>query len=249
MRIGLVGCGFIGRALKKWIECHTLHTIAVSDPPLGMNDNLVGCDVFFINIHIETDVDGTQNLAVLEQILSGLPVGEVYIRTTVLPGTCDLLSQKFSRDIWFLPEFLTQRTAYSNFCRQPMIFTGNIPLLREVFPKKKYSVMSNIEAEITKYVHNVFGALKVTYFNGIYEMCEKLGVDFENIRKGCLLSGYINEDHTMVPGPDGLKGYGGKCFPKDVKAFKHYACNFSIYSLLDELEKLNQKYRTSEATN
>ena len=92
--------------------------------------------------------------------------------------------------------------------------------------------MSSLEAEITKYAHNVFGALKVTYFNAIYDYCQKLGANFNKVHTGCLLSGYINEQHSQVPGPDGKFGYGGKCFPKDVNAFCFNADQTKLVLLL-----------------
>ena len=103
--------------------------------------------------------------------------------------------------------------------------------------------MTSKEAEITKYVHNVFGALKVTYFNAVYDYCEKNGCDFNAIRQGILLSKYINPTHTSVPGPDGKFGYGGKCFPKDVKAFADLAKGYPLFELLKQIEPLNALFR------
>ena len=142
-----------------------------------------------------------------------------------------------------MPEMLTERTAYEDFCSQPMIYTGEIALLSKIFKDKIYIEMSNIEAEISKYAHNVFGALKVTYFNGIYEYCQKLGIDYENVHKGVLLSGYINKPHTDVPGPDGKLGYGGKCFPKDVNAFIESLKGSELQKLLEIVPVLNEKFR------
>jgi UDPglucose 6-dehydrogenase len=101
-----------------------------------------------------------------------------------------------------------------------------------------------LKSEISEYAHNVFGALKVTYFNAIYDYCQKLGADFSKVHTGCLLSGYINETHTQVPGPDGKLGYGGKCFPKDVNAFAEAVKPFSLYKLLQHLKMLNDTFRT-----
>ena len=96
---------------------------------------------------------------------------------------------------------------------------------------------------MVKYAHNVFGALKVTYFNCIYDLCQKLGMDYEQVRKGVLASTYINDVHTMVPGPDGKFGYGGKCFPKDVNAMEKMFRYTPLGRLLDPLKKLNIEFR------
>ena len=103
--------------------------------------------------------------------------------------------------------------------------------------------MTSEEAEMVKYAHNVFGALKVTYFNCIYDLCQKMGMDYERVRKGILGSTYINEVHTQVPGPDGKLGYGGKCFPKDVNAMERKFRYTPLGRLLDPLKKLNIEFR------
>ena len=241
---GIIGCGVIGSVMKKWIETHNPECrIFVSDPPKGKNDDLSRCDIIFISIHIPTEDNHTQDLRLLKQLIKSCPDVPVFIRTTLLPGTCDKLSKELNKKIYFMPEFLTERTAYEDFCRQPMIYTGCENLLKQIFTGKKYITMTNFEAEITKYSHNVFGAVKVTYFNGIYELAQLYGCDYEKIRQGTLLSGYINEPHTMVPGPDGKRGFGGKCFPKDAAAFSKFAQASKIGKLIDIVEKINKEYR------
>lgn len=248
INIGVIGCGVIGGALIDWISKNnpSINILKV-DPPKGYNDDLSKADVIFISIHIPTETDGSQNIEILEQIVSECPNVPIFIRTTLLPGTCKLLSEKYNRDVNFMPEFLTERTAVSDFARQPIIFSNHAELLKKIFVGKEYIEMTTLEAEITKYAHNVFGALKVTYFNGINELCDKLGADYSKIQKGCLLSGYINKPHTDVPGPDGKLGYGGKCFPKDVNAFIDYLEGTELQKLISLLPEINEKYR--EANN
>lgn len=246
INVGIIGCGVIGMVLKQWVEknnpdCKTF----VYDPPKGQFDDLSTTDIVFISIHIPTEEDHTQDLSLLCSLIDNCPNVPIFIRTTLVPGSCDRLSKTLNKNIYFMPEFLTERTAYDDFCSQPMIYTGQVELLKRIFKNKEYITMSNLEAEITKYSHNVFGALKVTYFNGIYELAKMNNCDYEKIRKGILLSGYINETHTKVPGPDGKTGYGGKCFPKDVAAFVEVCKNnnIHIYGLLEKLEIINRKYR------
>lgn len=244
IKVGIIGCGVIGGVMKDWIQSHNKDCIlSISDPAKNYNDDLSSVDVAFVSIHIPTQEDGTQDLVVLKNIIKSLPNIPIFIRTTLLPGTCDFLSKKFGKEIYFMPEFLTERTAYDDFCVQPMIFTGHIELLKSIFRNKTFIQMSNIEAEITKYSHNVFGAVKVTYFNCIYELSKKLGCDYEKIRKGILLSGYIGKTHTMVPGPDGLLGYGGKCFPKDISAFAEFNSNSDLGKLLRLVIDINNSIR------
>lgn len=245
-KIGIIGCGIIGNALINWINNNNKNcTILRSDPPKGFNDDLTNADAIFISIHIPT-IKNKQDLTLLESIIEKCPNVPIYIRTTVLPGTCDMLSKKYKKDVNFMPEFLTERVAQECFNTQPIVFTNHTDLLSKIFIHKEYIEMSSLEAEVTKYSHNVFGALKVTYFNGMYELCQKLNIDYEKVRQGTLLSGYINAPHTSVPGPDGSLGYGGKCFPKDVDAFIDALNGLEIQKLLKTIPEINNKYRNKK---
>lgn len=243
IKVGIIGYGVIGSTFSQWLKEHTQCRQAISDPPKGINEDLTGCDVFFVGIHIPTEADGTQDLTSLKQIISSLPNAPIFIRTTLLPGTADKLTMELSRPVYFMPEFLTERTAYADFCSQDVVITGENELMDAIFANKKRLYMSNIEAELTKYAHNVFGAVAVTYFNGIYDLCQKAGAEYEKVRQGLLLSGYIAPTHSHVPGPDGKFGYGGKCFPKDVNAFTQYSKNSPLFGLLDSVIKANAMFR------
>ena len=247
IKVGIIGCGFVGGALKTWLEENNKDVrIFVSDPPKGFNDDLSEIDIAFLQIHVPTEDDGSQDLSLMTELIKGLPNVPVFVRTTILPGTSNKLSKETGHQVCYMPEFLTERTHIEDFRKQTMVFTGAVALLRQVFIGKKYTVMSPLEAELTKYIHNVFGAYKVTYFNAAKEYCDRMGADWNNVHRGVLLSGYINETHTFVPGPDGKCGYGGKCFPKDVNAFAEMTAGTSMGTLIKNLHELNVHVRGFE---
>ncbi len=220
IKVGIVGCGFVGGALKAWLEENNKECqILVSDPPKGFNDDLSQVDIAFLQIHVPTEDDGTQDLTLMKELIQKLPDVPVFVRTTILPGTSDRLSQETGHQVCYMPEFLTERTHIEDFKKQTMVFTGAVDLLIKVFPGKKFTVMSPLEAELTKYIHNVFGAYKVTFFNAAKE---------------------------YVPGPDGKRGYGGKCFPKDVNAFAKMTKGTPLGTLLAPLHELNVHFRGFE---
>ncbi len=242
--VGIIGCGYVGGALKVWLEENNPNVkVVVSDPPKGMNDPLDEADIFFVSIHIPTEEDGTQDLTLLKEIIKGLPTRPVFVRTTILPGTSRMLTEETGHKVYFMPEFLTERTHIEDFKTQPMVFTGEVDLLTQIFIGKKFCRMTSHEAEICKYAHNVFGALKVTYFNAVADWCRREGCDYKAVHTGILLSGYINDMHTYVPGPDGKYGYGGKCFPKDVNALAEMTKNLPLGQLLAPLHDLNVLFR------
>lgn len=247
LKIGIIGCGFVGGALKDWLENNNPKCeLFVSDPAKGYNDDLSQVDIVFLQIHVRTEADGTQNLDLMKSLIKPLPDVPVFVRTTILPGTSEILSKETGHRVYYMPEFLTERTHIEDFKRQTMVFTGAVELLTKVFVGKKFTVMTPLEAELTKYMHNVFGAYKVTYFNACREYCERMGADWSKVHAGVLLSGYINDTHTYVPGPDGRFGYGGKCFPKDVNAFAKMAQDTALGVLLAPLHELNVHFRGEE---
>ena len=76
-------------------------------------------------------------------------------------------------------------------------------------------------AQMIKYMANCFLAAKVSYINEMYQVAQKLGVNWGEALEGFALDGRIGLSHITVPGPDGQLGFGGKCFPKDINAMIH----------------------------
>ena len=107
--------------------------VVVSDPPKGMNDDISGADVYFLQIHVPTEADGSQDLTLMKKLISALPDRPVFVRTTILPGTSERLSRETGHRVYFMPEFLTERTYIEDFRRQPMVFTGEeVPVVTRV---------------------------------------------------------------------------------------------------------------------
>ena len=114
MNVGIVGCGYVGGALKVWLEENNPTTkILVQDPDKGMNDDLSTADVIFLSLHIPTEDDGTQDLHLTTEIIKNLPDAPIFIRSTILPGTSERLSKETGHRVYFMPEFLTERTGYT----------------------------------------------------------------------------------------------------------------------------------------
>lgn len=176
INVGIIGCGFVGGALKDWLEHNNPECkLFISDPAKGYHDNLSNIDIAFLQIHVPTEDDGTQDLRLMKELITNLPDVPVFVRTTILPGTSDMLSRETGHQVCYMPEFLTERTHIEDFKKQIMVFTGAQDLLTKIFVGKKFTVMSPLEAELTKYMHNVFGAYKVIYFNACREYCEQMG--------------------------------------------------------------------------
>lgn len=237
MKLGLIGCGTVGGTLFKYFKEHTTHEIFVSDPAKGFNDDLEKEKPFAIFISIPVfPAHGGQDQTELEKVVSfARSVSpHVFIRSTVLPGTNDRLGT------YSMPEYLTARRAYEDFLALPLVF-GSAPrsLIGHIFDKKivhdgHFIHVSNTEAELAKYTHNLFGAVKVLYFNMIKEVSDQMGADFEKVKHAGNVTGFLGHEHTTVPGHDGKRGFGGMCMPYNLDSF------ISQLALLEESGKLNE---------
>lgn len=79
-------------------------------------------------------------------------------------------------------------------------------------------IMGSDESEMVKYIANCFFATKVSFFNEMYLLCEKLNLNWKKMMEGVLSDGRIGTSHFQVPGHDGDMGFGGTCFPKDINS-------------------------------
>lgn len=234
MRVGIVGCGVVGNVLVQYLrKTHERIEIRISDLLKDRDDPLYDCDAIFISVPVPTlQWSGVQDLQAIEQALAKIknPSIPIFIRSTVLPGTCDALAKKYELRVYAMPEFLTERIAQFDFERHSLVVGGredisyeHMQLMIALFPGKTINWVRNREAEITKYAHNCFAAVKVNYWNTIAQLCDRTKSDYSNVRKlSSEITGFFTATHMLVPGPDGHPGFGGKCLPKDLKAFIAY---------------------------
>lgn len=246
MKIGLIGVGTVGGTLKQYLESLNIHDIRCYDPHKNMNDDLTGCEAIFISIPVKSNHLG-QNTTELATMVKTAKIfcSEIYIRSTVLPGTNDALGTISC------PEFLTERRAYEDMKSLPIVVGDTATKIDKIFPNKVIVKVRNKEAELGKFAHNCFGAMKVTYFNMIERLCRLYGLDYNDVRSIVFLTGFIEPEHTTVPGPDGKHGWGGKCFPDNVDAFKSFLQRHNdtatqlAGSLLGSIATLNYFHRSA----
>lgn len=254
MKIGVVGVGVVGGALASYLTKHD-HAVTLDDPPRGILGDCSDVEALFICVPVETIQDkkgrSIQDFSILKAVLKKYekPMREkqtpIFIRSTVLPKTCDNLGKYTKLRIHSMPEFLTERNADETFCEHEILCgVSEDPndllemddLLGKIFPDKAIHLVSNREAELAKYAHNCLGAIKVNFFNTIAKYAQRISANYENVLEGVLLSGYVNREHTQVPGPDGKHGFAGKCFPKD------------MWALLGELKRMGLQSGSVECT-
>lgn len=152
-------------------------------------------------------------------------------------------------DVVSNPEFLKEGSAIEDFMKPDRIIIGansekSINLMKELYSsfirKRERIIFMDIpSSELTKYAANAMLATKITFMNELSLLCEKTGADIENIRKGIGSDNRIGTAFLFA----GL-GYGGSCFPKDVKALIQTSNNLSLNAkILSAVDQINQEQR------
>jgi len=117
-------------------------------------------------------------------------------------------------------------------------------IFSKVFPKAHIIKTDSTHAEMVKYLTNSFLATKVSFANEMYQICGKLDIDYDKVVEYATFDDRLGKSHWNVPGPDGDFGYGGHCFPKDVKALIHLAEELELYpTMLRATDKKNNVVR------
>mgnify|MGYP003670168227 FL=1 len=240
LKIGIIGNGFVGSAINENLKNNYKFLIYDRKPDLAncksTEEVVRGAKIVFVALPTPMQRDGSCDLSIIFSAMSEIyncyDDNIIILKSTVAPGTCEEIRQRFPRmRIVFSPEFLTESNHIEDFknCNR-MIFGGHpedtaecVRLLQTVFPDKYYFTTDWKTAEMVKYFINSFLATKVSFANEIKQICDKAGIDYDSVAKLALYDNRIGNSHLQVPGPDGHKGFGGKCFPKDMNALTYFS--------------------------
>ncbi len=251
--IGIIGIGMVGGALKRYFDASG-YPVVQYDPPKGFADAAVFNSAQFIFISVPTPYDeekGGFDLSFVEAAFKLIPDGKiVVIKSTVLPGTTQEFQTKYPKlKVLFNPEFLTEETADQDmkfpdrqivgYTEQSFTVAGDLIQILPLSPFER--MMSSTEAEMVKYFGNTWFAVKVVFANQMYDVCQKLGIDYDTVRDGASADKRIGRSHLQVM-HKGYRGYGGKCLPKDTRALIQLGDRMGLsLDLLKTAEAINNK--------
>ena len=250
--IGIIGQGFVGNAVyQKFKNHYDVLTYDLDDSKCNATFRKLSreCETIFICLPTPMDAGGRCNVSIVELELVGLNsqsarydrTKTIVIKSTVSPGTTERWNKQYKNlNIVFNPEFLTERNAVDDYENQKRIILGGPrpttteikQIFSKVFPKAHIIKTDSTHAEMVKYLTNSFLATKVSFANEMYQICEGLGVDYDKVIEYATQDERLGDSHWNVPGPDGDFGYGGHCFPKDVKALMVVAEDMDIIPLM-----------------
>lgn len=254
MNIAIMGVGMVGGALARYFTQQKQIQPLLYDPLKKMEDleALNQADVIFVCVPTPFDeVKGGFDLSYLTDAFSKITGNKIIvIKSTILPGTTEDYQKKHPQHkVLFNPEFLTEATADHDMFfpnRQLIGYTGKsqevaeeILKLLPVAPFKK--ILPAREAEMVKYFGNTLYALKVTFANQIFDLCQKLGIDYETVKECAKAEPMVGKTHLEIV-HKGYRGYGGKCLPKDTRALIQLGRSVgSAMTVLETAEQYNNQ--------
>jgi UDPglucose 6-dehydrogenase len=246
MKVGIVGQGFVGQALKRGFEKHfdieTYDKFKKEDSTcLTLEELSKKAKIIFACVPTPMNLDGSCNLNIVNEVVYNTDsynnANIVVIKSTIPPGTTNNLNKECKNiQVVFNPEFLTEANFIEDFKNQTRIIIGGPRpgstlvknLYRKAFPETPLIKTSSTIAEMVKYFTNCFLATKVSFSNEIKQICEKIDIDYDKIVEYALYDDRLGKTHLSAPGPDGKSGFGGSCFPKDLNALIKTAENLNI---------------------
>ena len=264
--IGIIGHGFVGKAVNQFNAVYDTNIYDLHNPIYNSDkhkENAYNSDIVFINVPTDLQDNRLDTTIVENCIRTYSEIGNknniIVIKSTIPVGTCSELSKKYDlNNIVFNPEFLTQRTALADFINEKELYlAGDKKYTQNV--KKAYEKFFNFhnnldveiietpiweEVELLKLARNTFYSMKVGYCNHLYNLCEKLNISYEKFRLHFSRGEWVGAQHTMVPGPDGKLGYGGKCLPKDsIELLNYFKKQDIMFEMLEKSIDFNKKQR------
>lgn len=217
-------------------------------------------DIIFLALPTPEDEDGSADLSYIlnaandiGQLIKGYKV--IVDKSTVPVGTSEKVRMEILKhtavafDVVSNPEFLREGFAVDDFLKPERIVVGSnspkaISIMEKLYKPFVRSgnpiiVMDERSAELTKYAANSFLATKITFMNEIANFCEKVGADVSKVRMGMGSDSRIGK-RFLFPGI----GYGGSCFPKDVKALSKSGLELGYeFNILKSVIEVNEKQR------
>ena len=235
-KIGVIGYGVVGKAIERTLSKKFM--VKKYDKFLSSDsiEDVANCDIVFISV--PTPYNGLKKKIDISSIVESLDAlsnlffkGLVVIKSTIPPSTTNQMSKSYGFKLCFNPEFLREsKSPYEDFENQSVVVIGtsdkvvfrNVKsMYNAVLPKEaEYFHVTSVEAEMIKYAQNTTLASRVAIANIVYDACEILDISYSKIRNLAFDKFDILGPHMVqVPGPDGQRGFGGKCLPKDLDGF------------------------------
>lgn len=263
-KVAIVGYGYVGKAIHRFFGDKV---VAIYDPYFKQKLKSIknskravnACDLAVVCVPTQPAKDDSCDTSLVESTIDWLKTPLILIKSTVEPGTTQKLIKKTGKPIAFSPEYIGEGKYFTPYWKYPdpedmkkhtfQIFGGPREVTQKIIdifvrvmgPHVSYLQTDSTTAELVKYMENSWGAMKVIFANEWFDICEAHGSDYREVRELWAMDSRVEKMHTAVFVDN--RGYGGKCFPKDVKAIiassrkKGYKAK-----LLESVDKRNDEF-------
>jgi UDPglucose 6-dehydrogenase len=237
MEVAIIGYGWVGKAMKTLFPSALVYDPYYFDDSgsitLSSKEQVNQCDVTFICVPTPNTKEGDLDISIVEEVVAWCESPLIVIRSTVNPGTCDYLKNKYNKRLVIQPEYLGESVNHpmTDQKTRPFLIIGGEPHDRRILIDLYTSVYNaniNIrqvtayEAEVIKLSENRAIAFKVAECQELYDACQASGIDYYVIREAVYSDDpRFNLWWTWVYNDN--RGFQSKCIPKDVYAWCAWA--------------------------
>lgn len=262
-KIGIIGWGVVGQAVGRGFETKKENKVYWYDKykkgPSSFQKVIDKSEFIFVCVPTPmfSDESGIDLSAIEEVVNKAAPKISgskkiLILKSTVVPNTTARFKKKYPKvNFAMSPEFLTEANAQWDFLHTDRTVIGAFSqavsarlsqLYQDLYgPGSKIFITDPTTAEMVKYTSNALLATKVIFANEMYELCNALEIKYEEVKKMVVSDRRIGKSHLDVTT---VRGFGGKCFPKDVVALLAFAKNKKVdLSLLKAVWQKNLKIR------
>jgi nucleotide sugar dehydrogenase len=260
MKIGIIGMGYVGQAVQaSWLD--SSHDVIYYDPAVAGSMLDVGAvvaerpGVIFVCVPTPSNQAGACDTSIVKDTLDKILdnyAGIVIVKSTVDPAFWKSYTQY--SNLFHVPEFLVASSATHDYLNPNFIFIGGqkdqayqvlrILQLSTVRLTVPTYCTDLITASLIKYFMNTFLATKVTVLNQFNQLSNAIGANWHDFTEMLEMDERMGVSHNQVPGPDGQYGYGGACFPKDVRAIINAIQAHGVSAgIIEAVDSANTQFR------
>jgi len=263
-KVSCIGNGYVGKSMLKLFPDAYIY-----DEPLGIGtkEEVNKTKVAIIAVPTNLLPDGGLDMSIVEDVVSWLETPLIIIKSALMPGTVDRLVAKYNKHIVVSVEMVGEGKYFIPYWKYPdptderlhgFLIMGGVEkdatkaaeyFWEKMSPDIDIHIVSAVEAEICKLMENTFGALKVTFANTIYDICEAYGANYIKVMQAWGAQGtWVGNEGTgkmhmrVVPGK---RGWKSKCWDKDPSALAKSAKDIGVddlYDLINTMIRINKNH-------
>mgnify|MGYP001610084135 CR=1 FL=1 len=229
MKVGICGLGYVGKAYNKMFPDAVLYDKLKG---IGTKNEINKTDMVVVAVPTNPMPDGSLDMSIIEEVVGWIETPLILIKSALMPGTVDYLKEKYNKRITVSVEMVGEGKYFIPYWKYPhpenplyhsFIIVGGDEkdatetanyLWHKMSPEIDIHIVSAVEAEICKMMENTWGAMKVSFANDIYEICQRYGANYTKVLQAWGADGRVEKMHMRVI--DGKRGWKSKCYDKDI---------------------------------